>query len=136
MTEFENVKNAFLWGSVWLLIFGAFYIFLGLLGMNIAGLGVSLAVVFGLVIIFDRYRKKYNPLYQLDYASRKNIIKKYYLFEPKTWMRFASFAVIGIFVGGTYLLGQNFRQAVLIGLGFPVFIWGLISLVFTLKMKA
>jgi len=135
MTEFENVKSAFTTSSKFTIFFGLLYI---LLALFLEPTSFSNLIAFNFMpfslILFVNYRKKHNPLYQLDYVSRKKILKHYYLFEPKMWMSFASLAVIALVIVGFYFLVRDFMQAGLIGLGLLLFLYGTISLIFTHRM--
>jgi len=135
MTEFENVKSAFTTSSVFFIFFGLLYILLGIF-LELTNFSYLITCTFmpSSLILFVNHRKKHNPLYQLDYVSRKKILKHYYLFEPKMWMSFASLAVIALVIVGFYYLVRDFMQAVLMGLGLLLFLNGMISLIFTHRM--
>lgn len=135
MTEFENVKSAFTASSIFSIFFGLVYILFGLfLELTSFSYLIACTILPFSLILFVNYRKKQNPLYQLDYVSRKKILKHYYLFEPKMWMSFASLAVIALVIVGFYFLVRDFMQAGLIGLGLLFFLNGTISLIFTHRM--
>ena len=136
MTEFENVKHSFLSGSTLLSLIGAYYLFLGFGASNTKGFPAVLPIF--VVLFFAIWMKNKNPLYSLDRAARKNLIKRYqwqWGAGHKVLLSFVFFAFIISVIGVSLVLGADALQAIHIGLGLPLVLFGLVSLIVSYRMQ-
>jgi len=136
MTEFENVKRSFLGGSILLSLIGAYYLFLGF-GASITKGFPAVLPIFA-VLFFAIWMKNKNPLYSLDRATRKNLIKRYqwqWGADNKVLLSFVFFAFIISVIVISFLLGADPLQAMHIGLGLPLMLFGLLSLIVSYRMQ-
>jgi len=136
MSEFESVKHSFIGGSILFILLGVFYLILGFGASIINAFLVFLPII--AVLVFAIWMKKNNPLYKLDRASRKNLIKAYqwqWGERHKVLLTLVFTAVIFVVFGISLLLGADYLQAVYFGLGFPLMIYGLVSLTASNRMQ-
>ena len=131
---FKNIKHSFLAGSILFSLLGAYYLFLGIGAPISKGLPAVLPVF--AVLIFAIWMKNTNPLYRMDRAARKNLIKPYQRgHSHKALLSVIFIAVIFGVIGISLLLGAGAVQAFYIGMGFPVMLYGLVSLNVSYRMQ-
>ena len=136
MTDFESIKHSFLAGSTMLCLMGAYFVFLAFSYPISKGFPTILPIF--AVLFFLIWMKKNNPLYKMDRAERRNLIKPYqsrWGERLKDLLAFAFFAVMIATVWISLLLGAGALQALYIGLGLPIMIYGLVSLILSYRMQ-
>ena len=136
MSEFESVKHSFIGGSTLFIMIGVFYVFLGY-GASIINGYLAFLPMFA-VLVFAIWMKKKNPLYQMDRAERRNLIKPYqpgWVERHKNPLVFAFFTFMIATVWISLLLGAALIQAINIGVGLPILLYGLASLFISYRIQ-
>ena len=130
MTEFESVKHSFRLGSL-IQIFGSFVLIANALPYVPFKSIILIICAFCTVGVFFRL-KKTNLLHKINAEQRKKVIKKY---KFRNWTLLPFAISIFIFSGLFYAQVSSALRAAYFGLGATLFLTGIFSFFYTLKMS-